>query len=106
MVLSTDWLRVLLTPGCWFQTERYSPEWEREILDRLAAGEQFRRDGQYAVTLGDLNIWVANHPYGSFTPGLFSGLPKGMRPRRSTILWLHDRMMSDLLTEGVGRAHV
>lgn len=83
-----DWLRVLFTPGCWFQQDRYSALWDKK-LNELMGKYQFTDIGKYKATLGPANdIWIANHPYASFTY-------RRRRPRRITILRAMDKVTVD-----------
>lgn len=87
-------LRVLLTPGCWIQVKRYSPEWDKRLLELLET-ERFHSINKWTVKLGDQEIWIENHPYASFAPyfySLYSGIDAEVRPRRSTILYAMDKL--------------
>lgn len=75
----SDWLTVLLTPGCWLQNDPYSREWDRELTWLIDHGHKFVRMGRYNAQIGPYEVWVSNHPYASFTID-------AVRPRRATIL--------------------
>jgi hypothetical protein len=88
------WLRVLLTPGCWFQNKPYSSAWDRKLRE-LLRDHDFTHIDQYTAQLGPYIIWISNHPYASMT--LYQ---RGMgRPRRITILEAGDKFEQDLLKE-------
>lgn len=91
-----SWFRVLFTPSCWMQNESYSKEWEEELKE-LMDKHKFSSIGTHTAKLGEQEIWVANHPYSSFTP-----YPKhvGVRPSRATILEAHDKLIRDWLDIG------
>lgn len=76
----TDILRVVLTPSCWMQNGPYSAGWDMK-LRRLMANGKFTPNDKFTVYIGGVQVWIANHPYASFTP-CFSEA----RPSRITIL--------------------
>lgn len=88
----SGWFRVLFTPSCWIQNERFSSVWD-EHLNCLAQSESFSQIDGYTARLGNEILWIANHPYASFTSRRLSGLR--MRPKRITILRLMDRLERD-----------
>lgn len=90
-----DYLRVLLTPSCWFQNcFRYSKEWD-ETLNKLLVLETFEPfEKGYSVKLKGIIIWIANHPYNSFTI-ILGGYE--VRPKRSTILKAMDKLQKDMI---------
>ena len=89
-----DFLRVLLTPSCWVQNCSYSRMWDAH-LQELIAKETFVSIGHYTAKIGGITVWVANHPFASFTP---HGLPfLNVRPSRATLLKAHDKLLSDVL---------
>lgn len=86
-------MRVLLCPKCWMQLNPYSPEWDAH-LNQLMADDRFKKVDGHTAMIGGLEVWISNHPYGSFTlhnPCL------SIRPKRSTILRAHRRMVFDHL---------
>lgn len=87
-------IRVLTTPSCWLQNNSYSRQWDRR-LNELMAKHKFVRVSKHTARLGDLLIWVANHPYASFSP--YGEHEQDIRPRRVTIFRAHDKLMSDTL---------
>jgi len=86
-------IRVLFTPSVWLQINPYSEKWDHELMARLHY-MRFERCDEYTAYLGDREIWIANHPYASFSPRT-----PIVRPRRITILKAHDKLMNDLLGE-------
>lgn len=49
---------------------RYNKEWDKHLLALLAT-ETFERveyHSDYVYALGEIQIWVGNHPYTSFVP--------------------------------------
>lgn len=87
------WIRVLLTPGCWLQNGKYSAQWDTVLREALKL-HRFTEINAFRATLGPYQVWVANHPYASFTPPLTTA-----RPSRRTILMAHDKLIADLLEE-------
>ena len=84
-----DFMRVLLTPRCWLQNDRYSPLWDAK-LNELMERHHFKPEHtRHYAMLGTAKVWVSNHPYASFTYGK-------LRPRRITILRAMDKLRQDL----------
>jgi hypothetical protein len=53
----------------WIMNESYSAKWDKE-LNSLMNTYDFKKmvyESDYVVKLGEREIWVANHPYASFT---------------------------------------
>jgi hypothetical protein len=70
----------------------YSPEWE-ETLIKLALKNKFEHvPDRYIAFLGKHKVWIANHPYGSFTP--WPGLD--IRPSRYVIAQLRKKLIKDI----------
>lgn len=94
--LSGDWfasvLRVLTTPACWLQNNDYCPEWDEE-LNRLMRTERFTDVTRYTARIGGHLVWVANHPYASFTMREHE-----VRPSRATILRAKRKLMADVIS--------
>lgn len=81
-----DFLRVLFTPSCWFQNNGYSKDWDSD-LQELMTKHQFTDRGVFTAKLGGFDVWIANHPYASFSP---AGC--GVRASRITILKAADKL--------------
>ncbi len=90
-----NWLagltRVLCTPTCWLQNSTYSAEWDRK-LNQLMKGHRFKTLDAHRARLGPVVVWIANHPYASFTP---ENRHVEIRPRRITILRAYDKLVRD-----------
>jgi hypothetical protein len=82
-----DFLRVLFTPSCWIQNESYNAVWDFK-LNALMKSHRFTNWDGYTARIGEIEVWVANHPYASFSYG-------GSRPSRATILKAHDKLIID-----------
>lgn len=89
-------LRVLLTPNCWLQVQPYSAAWDAK-LNALMRTHRFTNIGEHTARLGDYEVWISNHPYGSFNPWRHG--PK-VRPRRATMLAAHDKLLNDAYIPG------
>lgn len=85
-------LSVLLTPMCWVQNYPYSVEWDLELNKRMAE-DRFVRRSDCTAMIGHHTVWIANHPYASFTNQELS-----VRPSRMTILKAHRKLLADFLT--------
>lgn len=99
------WLKVLIKPSSWMQLAPFSCAWDKALI-HVIRNHRFTmiRDGRVAK-VGTYQIWVANHPYGSFTPR-DTGLPEDVRPRRSTILWAYECMMQDAFAPSEADAEI
>lgn len=89
------WLRSL-HPSYWIMNHSYSKILDEWFNDNLDKGVKFEDiNGVYVIKFAGQGIWVANHPYASFT--LNSGSFERMRPSRMTIIRLHDQLMKQKL---------
>lgn len=77
-----DCLRSLL-PDFWIMNESYSDSWDA-ALNRLLDTYEFTNITPYRAKLGSVSVWIANMPYGAFTPEI-KGKPDDVRPSRRTI---------------------
>lgn len=60
-------LRFVFMPHYWLMNERYSPNWDSK-LNKLLDCFEFTDIEEFRAKLGEEVIWIANHPYASFTP--------------------------------------
>ena len=89
-------------PSYWIMNHEYSEVWD--TLLRKQAEEQYFTPEEdddpylsYTVKLGSLRLWVANHPYASFTQPPFDMIGcRRIRPSRLTIYQLHKKMIQDI----------
>ena len=87
-----DFLRVLFTPACWINIGLFSKAWDRQLNDLMRDYDFVRHEYlKERAHLGPCEIWIANHPYGSFV----SGDLDRMRPRRITVLRAMDKFIED-----------
>jgi hypothetical protein len=85
-------LRILFTPSCWLQLNPYSAVWDAR-LNELMKTHKFERNSECTAKIGNITVWIENHPYASFT----ADHGPRVRPSRRTILKAHDKLVSDLL---------
>ena len=86
------WVRILLNPNYWITTERYSKTWNDE-LNRLMNEHSFTEIDEYTAKLGNTTVWVANHPYVSFTN--YNTFRFKGRPSRLTIYKAKQKLIWD-----------
>jgi hypothetical protein len=84
-----DRVRVL-APSWWIQIKPYSAAWDKRLTWLLDSGYRFNGVTEYNARIGDHEVWIANHPYGSFT---FNGV----RPRRVTMLRAYRMLTEDMM---------
>lgn len=82
-------LRVLCTPNCWIQDYELNLEHDKWLVKSLGTSH-FEEGSTHTVMLNGNVLWVANHPYASFTN-------IGMRAKRITILRAMDKLNKDKL---------
>ena len=81
----------LLTPAMWLRnhtTDQALDEWFRECLSE---GVHFTNIGRCTARLKGIEVWIANHPYASFTVG-GSGLPSRLTVYRLQKLLMRSRV--------------
>jgi len=59
-------LFIFFHPSYWLMNNPYSREWDHELV-RLMNNLKFTEINAYHATIGDKKVWIANHPYASFT---------------------------------------
>lgn len=81
----------LLTPTMWIRihpTDQALDEWFRECLSE---GVYFTHIDRCTARLKGVEVWIANHPYASFTVG-GSGLPSRLTVYRLQKLLMRSRV--------------
>jgi len=95
-VVTSDWFAsvfwVITHPSCWLQNYGYCKEWDDE-LNRLMREQRFVNITRCTANIGGHEVWVANHPYASFTLRRHD-----VRPSRTTIYRAQKKLMRDLLS--------
>ena len=71
----------------------YSAPWDRK-LNYLMSKHKFVFDGRSTARLGDIILWVDNHPCASFSP--YGPVNLRVRPSRLTIEKAHEKLMEDM----------
>lgn len=86
-------IKLIFNPRYWSMNESYSPQWDKKLRD-LMKEHTFRDLGNTgcSAVLGNEEIWVANHPYASFTNGFNKS--EG-RPSRLTIYKAYEKLIKD-----------
>lgn len=79
-----EFLFFLSKPGYHTMNNPVSMEWDKQ-LNELMDKHKFERINTCMAKIGGVTVWVANHPYASFTPMDKTQLPSSIRPRRMTI---------------------
>ena len=75
-----------MLPDYWFQQHSYSKAWDTQLLEALEK-YTFEPISGYVVKLGPYELWVANHPYASFSKRYGH-----TRPKRSTIAYAKEKL--------------
>ena len=84
-------LMVLLTPTCWIQVSgRFDEKYDAWLNDCIDKGVEFKLKSKCRADILGVDVWIENHPYGSFTSEHFG---VEVRPRRATQLRAHNHMM-------------
>lgn len=87
---------VMINPRYWIMNEWYSSKWDKE-LNNLMKNHNFVLTFGFSdctAKLGDWEIWIANHPYASFTDHSFRNIPG--RPSKLTIYKAKQKLERDL----------
>lgn len=80
---------IICLPNYWIMNKSYSPNLDRE-LNELMRTNLFEYIDQCEAKIGNKRIWIANHPYASFTNINCDG-----RPSRLTILRARRNYLAD-----------
>ena len=100
---------VLFRPSYWIRVAETDHEWDNILWDALES-EPIKFVGKYDALVGDLPVWIANHPYasGSIKSGLHKvdGIEGDRHCSRATSLLLerklkHGRITAVLFNPGV-----
>lgn len=57
-----DFLKILVTPNCWFRPEITDKEWDKKLRKELQ-NPVFSDSERYTVKLNGTTIWTGNYPY-------------------------------------------
>lgn len=88
--LIKDFLFTLFHPSYWIMNEEYSKEWD-DYFNNLMKKHSFVYHDKYYSKIGNNFVWIANHPYASFTPETNSAI----RPSRRTIYKAYKKYNKD-----------
>lgn len=87
-------LQFIFRPSYWCMLYPYSKEWDRK-LNKLLDEERFKEISFCTAVLGTQKIWIANHPYASFTPyGIYDRIE--VRSSRLTIKRARKKLLNDM----------
>ena len=72
-----QFLFIILNPFYWHQISRVNPILDLELNILLKNGTKFTNINTHTAQFGPFILWVANHPYASFSNyGRDTGIPK------------------------------
>lgn len=86
-----DFIFFLFRPSYWLMNSEYSKTLDDELIKALKT-EEFTNISYYYADIGGMNLWIANHPYGSFTW-------YGLRPSRRTIYEANKKLGNKRITK-------
>lgn len=89
---------VIINPQYWFMNNSYNSKWNEELTG-LMENYDFKDYDRYSAKLGNTEIWIANHPYASFTE-YWTSERRG-RPSRFTIFKAKMKLKRDKIKPGV-----
>lgn len=82
-----------LHPRYWLMNHPFSREWDTWLNEQMDAGK-FDSITQHTARIGGRVVWIANHPYASFTN---HGQGIEVRPSRRTIIRAQAKLIADML---------
>lgn len=88
---------VIFHPFYWMQNNKLHNAWDRE-LSYLLKTDKFTNITAYHAEIGGFKLWIANHPYSSFTVEIENEPPfihTVARPRRATIHKAYQKLLHD-----------
>ena len=87
--------RILTTPSCWIRNYPTNKQLSDKInkLIECVDTKILVHDGGYKISLGNLDLWNANYPYGSYR--LYDNKGYGM-PDRCTTFRLCDKINEEI----------
>lgn len=85
-------LKYIFYPSYWIMINHYNEEWDKKI-NELMDNNKFIITSQETARLWNIEVWIANHPYASFSP--FNPIDSRIRPSRSTIDRAFNKIIED-----------
>jgi hypothetical protein len=76
-----DFIIAYMLPGYWYQQNPYNKQWDI-VLNKLLNKHDFSGFRDHTAMLGNIEVWISNHPYASFSPYKYN---VDYRPSRLTI---------------------
>lgn len=95
-------LRILFDTSYWLMNNKYSEDWDNELTKALESGCYFTEINSYTAKFAGMEVWIANHPYASFSLHRgygYCGLCLESRPSRVTIMKLRERLEQSILLQ-------
>lgn len=89
-------MKWIFKPSFWIMNERYS-EAHDKFLNRLMANNKFVMISKCRAKLGNVEVWIANFPYGV---GIYD-LSNNSRPSRNTIYKMGKKLEDDIISQMV-----
>ena len=77
-------LQFLFMPHYWVMNHPYNKQVD-EFINQLLDTYEFTNIGDHTATLGNVTIWISNHPYASMTLYGYRYALEKYRPSRLTI---------------------
>ena len=89
-----DFIFAVFHPTYWLMNNSYDRAFD-QFLRELMSTTKFKAKNAHCVQLGPMDLWVANHPYGSFVV-YTNGRAHNYRASRRTIQFAQTRMLKDI----------
>ena len=87
-----EFLFFLLRPSFWVMNDPYNEKWDMK-LNELMRKYIFKNKDNHEAKIGNAKVWIANHPYASFTCRDFPNKYFYGRPSRMTIYRARKKLM-------------
>jgi hypothetical protein len=84
-----NFMKILFSPSYWLMINSYSRALDDRLINAMERGEPMLNVTSHHCEFDGLKLWIANHPYGSFT---FTE----MRPSRLTVMRLSDYLIANI----------
>jgi len=88
-----DYIWVLFNPKYWIRLYPYNSQIDKMLLRKMQF-YPFVKENKYTVKLDNINLWIANHPYASFTVQIGE---TEYSPARRTVHKLWEKFAKEIL---------
>lgn len=85
-------LAIVFRPKYWITNHGYNEVWDRELNRLLDEHIIFTNVSEHTAYLGNVCIWIANHPYASFVPYSRHSINPKYRASRKTVYRAYKRL--------------